>query len=167
MKAIGIILTVAILLGGTLPGSFDKKAKRIIKKSFDSDNIEMEVISLDDTFDDRPDVGLQLFSLTENEETVGHLLITTAKGRYEYFDYLVLYNPDLSIRLIEVLEYRSEYGFEITSKKWLKQFVGMSGCGLEYAEDIDALSGATYSASSITSDLGFLCEYLPGLLLRK
>ena len=51
-----------------------------------------------------------------------------------------------------------EHGGEISSKKWLEQFVGYKGGALKYGDDIQAISGATYSASSITHRMNEIVE---------
>ncbi|RLD75106.1 MAG: hypothetical protein DRJ07_18680 [Bacteroidetes bacterium] len=78
--------------------------------------------------------------------------------RYEHFDYMAILNKDLSIKKIKVLVYDGEYGFEITSKLWLKQFIGYQGEKLKYGSDIQAISGATVSAQSISDDIQLLVE---------
>ena len=93
----------------------------------------------------------------------GILYLASAKGRHDFFDYMVIFNNDLSIRKIQVLVYRSDHGHEITGKGWLKQFTGRDGCRLEYGQDVQAISGATYSGKSITADISRLCESLKEL----
>ena len=47
--------------------------------------------------------------------------------------------------------YREDYGGEIGSKRWLKQFNGKGkNDNIEYEKDIIAISGATLSAKSMT-----------------
>ena len=51
----------------------------------------------------------------------------------------------------KILVYREDYGGEIGSKRWLKQFIGKkSSDKLKYEKDIIAISGATISALSMT-----------------
>lgn len=73
--------------------------------------------------------------------------------RYEHFDYMAILNTDLSVKKVKILVYEGEYGYEVTSKLWLKQFIGYKGTELKYGSDIQALSGATVSAQSITNDI--------------
>lgn len=95
----------------------------------------------------------------ESNET-GYAVFTQAKGRFEYFDYLVLTDKNLSVKLIKVLKYRSEFGGEIASKKWLSQFKNYSGSELKYGDDISAISGATISATSLTIDINEVINVL-------
>ena len=76
------------------------------------------------------------------------------------FDYLVTVNLAFEIEKVKVLKYRSEHGGEIASKKWLQQFTGYSTGELKYKKDISAISGATISASSITSDIQIVLKIL-------
>jgi hypothetical protein len=72
----------------------------------------------------------------------------------------VIYNTDWVILQVEILVYRSDHGFEITNKRWLAQFKGSNGCGLQYGKEIDALAGATISGNSLVSSVGRICEQI-------
>ncbi len=62
---------------------------------------------------------------------------------------------------VKVLDYQSEYGYEICAKSWLRQFEGFKGCDLRYnSTEVDAISGATVSARSIVEDISNLCWLL-------
>jgi len=51
----------------------------------------------------------------------------------------------------KVLVYREDYGGEIGSKRWLKQFIGKThGDSLIYGDNIVAIAGATISVRSMT-----------------
>ena len=167
MKTLFLILLFPFLTQGDLPNSLEKKVDKNIRRSFDLENIIRTEVELNSTFEDRPEIGLHLYTLEDQENLLGYLLVTTAKGRHDYFDYSVIYNTDLSIRNVSILVYRSDHGYEITQKKWLNQFKDKKGCELDYGEEIDAISGATYSASSITEDLKLLCNLLPDLVNQK
>lgn len=96
----------------------------------------------------------QLFRLKDNSSLVGYLYSNDAPGRFDRFDYIVIFNPDLAILTVRVLVYRGDYGGEIGSKRWLKQFTGKKdGRGMEYKKDIQGISGATISALSISSGI--------------
>ena len=102
----------------------------------------------------------ELFQLHGDDGPLGILLLASAKGRYEYFDYMVLYDNTLNIIQVDILVYRSDHGYEIMNKGWLKQFIGSKGCDLVYGRDIDALSGATLSAGALTTDIQRWCKVL-------
>ncbi|NQU87545.1 MAG: hypothetical protein HQ541_17465 [Mariniphaga sp.] len=90
----------------------------------------------------------------------GYVAFTQAKGRFENFDYLVLTDLDLTVDIVKVLKYRSEFGSEIASKKWLSQFNKYSGGALKYGDDISAISGAIFSVTSLTEDIQEVIEIM-------
>ncbi len=102
----------------------------------------------DISFDIKSD---QLFRLKDNGSLVGYMYLDDAQGKFDRFDYMVIFNPDLVIFTSRVLVYREDYGGEIGSKRWLKQFNGKSnGKGMEYEKDIQGISGATISVRSFS-----------------
>ncbi len=72
--------------------------------------------------------------------------------------FATIYNADFSIREINVLEYYSEYGVEITSRRWLKQFANKVVCGMDLKEKIDGISGATISVNSLLAEVKWNCN---------
>lgn len=83
----------------------------------------------------------------------------------EYFDYFILYDTAVKILSVTIYNYEASHGYEITSKGWLKQFLGyFHGKGLDSEKDIDAISGATISVFGITEDVKYRTEVLSELL---
>ncbi len=73
---------------------------------------------------------------------------------YEFFDYFILYDSKMTVKLTKVFSYKATHGQEITAKGWLKQFVGYNGSKeLQVGKNIDAISGATISVYGITADI--------------
>ena len=97
--------------------------------------------------------GDLLFKITEENENRGYVLSTEAKGRYDYFDYSIYYSEDLIVKGLIVTVYRSTHGAAICQKKWLSQFHGYDGEELNLGKEIDAISGATFSAESVVQDI--------------
>ena len=63
---------------------------------------------------------------------------------------MVMFDNDLIIKKSKVLIYRENYGQQIGTQRWLKQFIGMSPSSeVNYGENVAAISGATISASSM------------------
>ena len=83
----------------------------------------------------------------------GYLLSTRALGRYDYFDYLLAFAPDFSVLGITITVYRSSHGAAICQKKWLSQFEAYAGEELTLGKEIDAVAGATISATSMVKDI--------------
>lgn len=89
---------------------------------------------------------------SENQNS-GILILSSAKGRFEKFDLMLVITPSGKIDLIRILKYRSEYGSEITNKKWLAQFYKEESEEFIFRKNIDAISGATFSAQGITDEI--------------
>jgi hypothetical protein len=94
----------------------------------------------------------KIYRLTRENYFIGYAILTSAKGRMDLFDFMVIYNTKGEIEYVKVLIYRSSHGQEITNKSWLKQFYKKKG-DLNYGKDIQAISGATFSARSITQKI--------------
>jgi hypothetical protein len=75
-------------------------------------------------------------------------------GKSEYFDYFILFDATPAILSVEVFNYEATHGQEITVRGWLKQFNGYrADKELVAGRDVDAISGATTSVNSISSDI--------------
>ncbi|MCK4746048.1 MAG: FMN-binding protein [Bacteroidales bacterium] len=99
-----------------------------------------------------------LFKLIGMESThLGYLLLSSAKGRFDFFDFMVIYTRELELVELRILVYRSEQGSQVTSRVWLKQFYGSPPFeNKQYGSDVNALSGATFSAKSLTEQVNRL-----------
>lgn len=135
-----------------LPSKLQKKIEKELKKQhiegafefkpFDTISIDKSVLQ-----------NRELYKLFADGTDIGLICLTSALGRYDYFDYWVLIGNDGEIRMVRVYKYRSEYGGEITARSWLKQFDGAEPGSFVLFSNVDAISGATISANSIVDDL--------------
>lgn len=107
-----------------------------------------------------------IYSITDAGKIKGYLLSTRAKGRYDYFDYCIIYAEDLTILEVVITVYRSTQGAAVCQKGWLSQFKGYNGGVLKLGPDIDAVSGGTISASSIVEDIQ-RCQLFMSAMLQK
>jgi hypothetical protein len=173
MKSFSILILLMVFLGKdglypSLPKSAVKKMNKAISKTFDSETVEKIPVVFPAEVKETLSTPVQdqsLFWLSESstDDTLGLLVLSSAKGRHDYFDYMVIYDTRMDIILVQILVYRSDHGHEITAKGWLKQFIGKDGCDLVYGQEIEAISGATYSGKSITRDINRLCDLLEEL----
>ncbi len=77
----------------------------------------------------------------------------------EYFDLLIILDANNKILDLKILDYFSDYGYEVNSKRYLKKFIGKSPCIFENGNDnIDAISGATISSMALEGTLSLLCK---------
>jgi hypothetical protein len=69
---------------------------------------------------------------------------------------MVLFDETKTIKLVKVLVYRENYGGEIGSKRWLRQFIGLD----KPKPFVSAISGATISVHSIKNSINTLLTKL-------
>ena len=159
------------LLSFKLPSNLQKKIAKEIKVTFNIEKYELEEITVSDSIN-----GLlknkikknKIFKISLNNELVGYAFIDKAPSKTDEFDYLVLFDADLIVKKAKVLIYREDYGGEIGSKRWLKQFIGKKGNDiLVYEKDIIAISGATISANSMTVAVNKLLHSVSELQKHK
>lgn len=109
-----------------------------------------------------------ILKIIDNGEHKGFAYVGEAKSMKNVFDYVLLFDPDLSVKKAKVLIYREEHGRQIGAQRWLKQFIGLTVDETpDYGETIDAISGATISAKSMTITVGKVFKRIKELKLMK
>ena len=77
------------------------------------------------------------------------------------FDYMVVLSPELIIKKAKVLIYREQHGRQIGTPRWLNQFNGMGISDRpRINQEVDGISGATISATSMTQAVNKLLQSL-------
>ncbi len=157
MKYFKIILftTLLLVLGSFgLPKNIYKKVNKEITAVFEITDFSTKMITISDAVNTTLPTKISennLFKIIKNDSIYGYFYVGKAPSKTDEFDFLVLFDAELNVRKAKVLIYREDYGNEIGSKRWLKQFIGKtSSDNLKYGENVDAISGATISANSMT-----------------
>ena len=124
-----------------------KKATKLIEKTYAVDDIQLEYKE----FQTNSVVG-DFYKIFDSDLLLGYAFIGTAPSKTDTFEYLVVFNSSLVIKKVNVLVYREDYGGEIGSNRWLRQFVGKArSTDLAVGKNIAAISGATISVYSMTN----------------
>jgi hypothetical protein len=90
----------------------------------------------------------------------GWLILDEVLGKHEFITYAVGLNADGSVKQIEVMDYRENYGAEIRGDKWRSQFAGKtSKSKLKLDDDIKNISGATLSCRHVTDGVKRLLAF--------
>jgi hypothetical protein len=155
---LGIVLSLTFFLSQAKAQDNCKLHKREVKEVTKLFGESTEIVSALTENDSHSAVeylhpGDCLYRIVENEKHRGYLLSTSAKGRYDYFDYSVIFSQEKAILRVIVTVYRSTQGAAICQKNWLSQFEGYKGGAMELGSDIDAVSGGTISATSMVKDI--------------
>jgi len=172
------IISLSFLSNGNqgLPKEYKKKIEKTAKKALDNKGITFQEKDIENSLKLTSD--FQIFELYQENNIIGYATLNRTNAcrvggcsmsdssskneAYEKFYYLCIFNNNCKLQKVKVLEYESEYGYEITSRGWLKQFTKNVEKEFNYGENIDALSGATVSAESMVKDinkqLNFMCK---------
>ena len=156
------ILSLFILMSFGLPKNIEKKVNKEIKVTFNIEGFVLkEKLISKDLAQTLPSVFLDnnLFEIKTEQNLLGYAYVSKASSKTDEFEYLVLFDTDLVIMNTKVLIYRENYGGEIGSKRWLKQFKGKTQTDtLLYGQNIVAISGATISVKSMTNAVNNLLK---------
>jgi len=92
-----------------------------------------------------------LYRIAKDNSDLGYFYYAKAPSKTDEFDFVVIFDDDFIIKKIRILAYREDYGGEISSKRWLRQFDGLqTGTSVDYGKEVRGISGATISARSMT-----------------
>jgi len=159
------------LMSFQLPKNIKKKVDKEVKQLFSVEEYLMEPILVSDEMNVKLKTKIHkdnLFEIKIDSTQLGYAYIGKVFGKVDYFDYLVVFDKDLIIVKAKILVYREDYGGEIGSKRWLKQFIGKTKEDkLIYKKDIIAISGATISANAMTVAVNNLLETITVLHQNK
>jgi Na+-translocating ferredoxin:NAD+ oxidoreductase RnfG subunit len=155
-KKIFIIILIAFLFAAfSIPEKIERKADKEIAKYYNTENFSKKVYQIPEDANDLTPSEFgedNLFKITSEGIVLGYGYIGNAPSKTATFDYLVLFDKNFIITRSKVLLYHEEYGGEIGSRRWLKQFEGLSTTSktVVYSENIIPISGATISGQSMT-----------------
>jgi len=145
-----------------LAENIQQKVDKEIKAAYNIEEFEFDAILVSSEIaKDLPSIfGRDNFYAIKIDSTLlGYAYIGNGPTKTDTFDYLVLFDNDLIVKKAKVLVYREDYGGEIGSKRWLKQFIGKSpNDELKYGDNIAAISGATISVKSMTLAINKLLQ---------
>jgi Na+-translocating ferredoxin:NAD+ oxidoreductase RnfG subunit len=155
VKYIFVLFTSVMVLAFGLPKNILKKVTKEIEKTFNVEQFQLNSKTFSSNITDvlpASFAGENLFEITTSDNLRGYAYVSKAQSKTDYFDFLILFDKDFIIIKSKVLAYREDYGGEIGSKRWLKQFIGKSqNDTLNYGDNIMAISGATISVRSMTN----------------
>lgn len=156
------LLFLFIFFSFSIPKKLIKKIDKEIKSSFNITSFSKELFIISDEINASLLVPFKednFYKISTNQNFIGYFYYGKAPSKTDEFDFLVIFDENLIIKKIKILAYREDYGMEIGSKRWLKQFNGLTkGDHVKYQKDIKAISGATISAKSMTKAVNDLLQ---------
>jgi hypothetical protein len=145
---------------------YEKQVEKFISKEFSQEEMQLDRIDFPRG---------ELYAINQSSETKAFILVAEVAAcrlggcssfekindanAAEYFDMMLLLDSEKNIINMAILDYFSEYGYEVTSKKYLKKFKGKNVCAFSTDSDgIDAVSGATVSSYALEAMISTLCD---------
>ena len=162
IQAATLIVAALLFFSFTSPvWEYDKEYNTIVHKSiaeiFNSRSFLVE---------DLIDAEESFYVIKQKDVVLGYCVVAQAPSKFHQFDYYIIFNSEIEILKIEILEYRENYGAEICSKNWLANFIKLSTNNYpEYNRRIDGISGATISVNSIKRDVFKVSNILKKVVL--
>jgi Na+-translocating ferredoxin:NAD+ oxidoreductase RnfG subunit len=165
-----ICRVLIVLLSFGVPKGILKMVNKEVQKVFDITTLQLEGVHLPNGISEELPAIISpenFYRLKQDDSLIGYVYLGKAPSKTANFDYLVIFNKELVVLQTKVLIYREEYGGEIGSKRWLKQFIGLSGKDrVDYKTNIDGIAGATISVRSMTLSMDKLFQSI-GELQQK
>lgn len=147
-----------------IPKNIQKKIDKEVLTVFDLKTYSKKIIVIDDEVNKDLLVPFKednFFEIKSDENKIGFYYFGSALGKTDEFDFIVIFDNQFIIKKIKVLAYREDYGMEIGSKRWLRQFDDLTvEDQVIYQKDIKAISGATISAKAMTKAINDLLKSL-------
>lgn len=160
-----IILLISVYSGiAAMPDLADRFVQRELKRQFSKTEFELVELAIPSKYN-----ASGKFYLIKTAESAAHSrymyigrvnTYRTAAGNSksgasaEYFDYMILFDAERTVRQVRILNYQASHGEMIAAPGWLRKFEGHHHKKpLEVGRQIDAISGATLSVNGITFDV--------------
>ena len=167
---LGMLAFVLVMLSSwitldSLPKSFAKKINKAVVELW-GDGVELKNYTLKQPQKESfQKVGVEgVFEVRNSQNLLGYVVLAKARSKFENFEYVVYYDQNKTIKAVRILLYREDYGGEIASKRWLRQFDGKtSQSPITIDNDIQGISGATISYLAITKGVKNITQLMSSL----
>ncbi len=139
------------------------KINKTVVSTYNVDDYQINPVSINDVSEQVTKSTLtdHLYRIDSNAASVGYIYVSQAPSMKNVFDYIVLFDVNLKVLNTKVLIYREKHGKQIGTKRWLSQFFNLTTADRPtLGDNIDGISGATISATSMTTAVGDLLESL-------
>lgn len=82
-----------------------------------------------------------------------YAVLDNVKGKVQAITFLTLFTDDLKVYFVDVLKYRESHGYEVKRRSFLDQFSKNNSSYYKINHNIDGISGATISVTSMTKGM--------------
>ena len=107
-----VLLWINAVTTQTLPKEFQKSVSTTVETLYPAATLK--------ALSDVP----QTFGIIKNGQQIATLHLLTGEGPENKFTFMVVLDPEKTIKRVDILKYPSEFGREVTEQTWKKQFEG-------------------------------------------
>jgi electron transport complex protein RnfG len=170
MSLVVIFVVAGMIMGLTYKFAYpvryqaEKKEKEEALKEMAPDATDPIKVAGTWSADNKP---YEYFDATAGGKTVAYIASTAGKGYSSYIKMLVSLDPDLKIRDVKILGHEETPGLgdQVEDRSFLDQFKGktldqIKLVKVETKENIQAVSGATYSSRGVTKGVKAAAQLL-------
>ncbi len=170
-KTLFLCIIAIVLQSFQLPKNIQKKVDKNIRKTFEVETFSLNPVKVSVEINEQLLAKItddNFYRIIYNDAIIGFGFVDKASSKTDQFDYLVLFDDQLKVVHSAILVYREDYGGEIGSKRWLKQFLGLSGKDrVSLKNNVDGIAGATISVRSMTHAIDDLLQTIGTLQKNK
>ena len=170
-KTLFLCIIAIVLQSFQLPKNIQKKVDKNIRKTFEVETFSLNPVKVSVEINEQLLAKItddNFYRIIYNDAIIGFGFVDNASSKTDQFDYLVLFDDQLKVVHSAILVYREDYGGEIGSKRWLKQFLGLSGKDrVSLKNNVDGIAGATISVRSMTHAIDDLLQTIGTLQKNK
>ncbi len=158
----------------SIDDNIERKIERRVTKLFDNATTIDRINYIPNGFYNKNKTVQSFYRIVKSTENVGHVIhgmthvcyfggCTTftdqsKKANREELEYLIYFNSSQQIMYIDIIDFESNYGYEISAKWWLKQFLNKRPGHFKLGENIDGISGATVSCENFVEAVNELID---------
>lgn len=161
-KIVSILFIVLISSSFTVSKRVEALIKKEINSVFNIESFTKKPIDVNTELNKTLPIlitNTNFFKINSTDELLGYYYFGKAYGKADYFDFIVIFDKELIVSKVKVVAYREDHGGEVGSKRWLRQFEGVSSDKtLKYQHDIAGISGATISVKSMMNEVNKLLK---------
>jgi Na+-translocating ferredoxin:NAD+ oxidoreductase RnfG subunit len=107
---------------------------------------------------------IYFYEIISGDSLIGYAILDNVLGKVKPITFLVIFNTDNSIKSVDIIKYREQYGVAVERREWLDQFSGKSlNSDLKLGSAIDGISGATISVKTIIKGVNRLLYFITNI----
>ncbi len=142
-----LFVLVFLLIVGISYGQ-GRNEQRVLKQEYGNTASELTVLPISHVNLNQGNVK-QVFSVLNFNELLGYIVEVEVKGRMHLFKAIVLLNPEGAVYRVNIVDYPSTHGVQVTNKRWLSKLRIDAVTVYNYGQNVDAISGATISSKNL------------------